>query len=82
MTESMVYLEKLIKETNKSEADVMAEAMRTGLRQMWQDWMLGRYLRDEISRAEAIEVIGIDLVELAERQRAAMLEDVAWGRQA
>ena len=82
MTESMVYLEKLIKETNKSETDVMAEAMRTGLRQMWQDWMLGRYLRDEIPRAEAIEVIGIDLVELAERQRAAMLEDVAWGQQA
>ena len=82
MTESMVYMEKLIKETNKSEADVMAEAMRTGLRQMWQEWMLGRYLRDEIPRAEAIEVIGIDLVELAERQRAAMLEDVAWGQQA
>ena len=82
MTESMVYLEKLIKETNKSEADVMAEAMRTGRRQMWQDGMLGRYQRDEISRAEAIEVIGIDLVEVADPQPAAMLEDVAWGRQA
>lgn len=37
MTETMIYLEKLVKETNKSEADVMAEAMRTGLRQMWQN---------------------------------------------
>ena len=81
MTETMIYLEKLVKETNKSEADVMAEAMRTGLRQMWQDWILGRYLRDEIPRDEAINVVGIDLVELAERQRAAMLEDVAWGQQ-
>lgn len=81
MTETMIYLEKLVKETNKSEADVMAEAMRTGLRQMWQEWILGRYLRDEIPRDEAINVVGIDLVELAERQRAAMLEDVAWGQQ-
>ncbi|MEZ4613339.1 MAG: hypothetical protein R2838_24390 [Caldilineaceae bacterium] len=75
MTETMIYLEKLVKETNKSEADVMAEAMRTGLRQMWQNWILGRYLRDEIAREEAVDVVGIDLVELAERQRAAMLED-------
>ncbi|MCB0071211.1 MAG: hypothetical protein KDE20_07115 [Caldilineaceae bacterium] len=82
MTETMIYLEKLVKETNKSEADVMAEAMRTGLRQMWQNWILGRYLRDEITREEAVDVVGIDLVELAERQRAAMLEDVAWGQQA
>ena len=81
MTETMIYLEKLVKETNKSEADVMAEAMRTGLRQMWQNWILGRYLRDEITREEAVDVVGIDLVELAERQRAAMLEDVAWGQQ-
>ena len=81
MTETMIYLEKLVKETNKSEADVMAEAMRTGLRQMWQNWVLGRYLRNEIARDEAVNVVGIDLVELAERQRAAMLEDVAWGQQ-
>ena len=81
MTETMIYLEKLVKETNKSEADVMAEAMCTGLRQMWQNWVLGRYLRNEIARDEAVNVVGIDLVELAERQRAAMLEDVAWGQQ-
>lgn len=43
--------------------------------------ILGRYLRDEIAREEAVDVVGIDLVELAERQRAAMLEDVAWGQQ-
>ena len=79
MTETTRYLEALVKETNRSELDVMAEAMRTGLRHMWLDWILGCYLRQEIPREEAVDTVGIDLVELAERQHAAMVEDIEWG---
>lgn len=39
---------------------------------------LGQYLRREITREEAIDMVGIDWVDLAERQRAATLEDIAW----
>jgi hypothetical protein len=41
---------------------------------------LGQYLRGEISREQAIERAGIDWVELAEQQHAAMTEDLAWAR--
>jgi hypothetical protein len=53
-------------------------AFKVGLRQLWRERTLGRYLRGEISRDEAIESVGIDWVELAERQYEAMREDLAW----
>jgi len=56
----------------------MAQAFQTGLRQLWRERILGQYLRGEITRDKAIEVAGIDWVELAERQHKAMMEDLAW----
>jgi len=40
--------------------------------------ILGRYLQGVITRDQAIELAGIDWVDLAERQHKAMLEDLAW----
>jgi hypothetical protein len=78
MTEMMQYLEALIRETQKPESEVMAQAFQTGLRQLWRERILGQYLRGQITRDKAIEVAGIDWVELAERQHQAMMEDLAW----
>ena len=73
-----VYLERLARETDKSEAEVMALAVKVGLKQLWRERVLGRYVRGEITREEAIEEAGIDWVELADRQHQAMLEDFEW----
>ncbi len=78
MTSVLTYLETLVRETRKPEAEVMALAFRTGLRQLWRERTLGRYLRGEITRDKAIAAAGIDWVELAERQHKAMMEDLAW----
>lgn len=53
-------------------------AFQAGLRQLWRERILGQYLQDSISRDEAIKQVGIDWVELAERQHTAMQEDLAW----
>ena len=78
MATTLTYLETLVRETRKPEAEVMALAFETGLRQLWRERTLGRYLRGEITREETIEAVGIDWVELAERQHQAMMEDLAW----
>ena len=78
MTSVLTYLKALVRETHKPEAEVIGLAFQAGLRQLWREYILGRYLRGEISRDEAIEVAGIDWVELAERQHTAMMEDLAW----
>ena len=75
------YLEALVRETHKSESEVMTLAFETGLRQLWRERMLGRYLRGEITRDEAVASVGIDWVEVAERRHQAMMEDLAWAIQ-
>jgi hypothetical protein len=50
-------------------------AFEAGLRQLWRERTLGLYLRGEIPREQAIERVGIDWVELADQQHAAMTED-------
>jgi hypothetical protein len=74
----MTYLEMLVRQTHKSEAEVLTLAFRTGLRQLWREHILDRYLRGEIAREEAVDAAGLPWVELAERQHEAMLEDLKW----
>ena len=78
MDKTLTYLETLTRETHKGEAEVVAMAFQVGVRQLWREFVLGRYLRREISRDEAIQAVGIDWVELAERQHTAMMEDLTW----
>ena len=74
----VTYLETLVRQTRKSEAEVLTLAFQTGLRQLWREHILSRYLRGEISREEAIDAAGLPWVDLAERQYEAMLEDLRW----
>jgi hypothetical protein len=78
MESTFQYLETLARETKKTEAEVLTMAFQTGLKQLWREYILGRYLRKEITRDEAVKAVGIDWVDLAERQHKAMLEDLAW----
>jgi len=78
METTLTYLQHLTTEIHKPEAEVLTLAFQVGLRQLWREHILGRFLRQEISREEAIETVGIDLVELAERQHQAMMEDIQW----
>lgn len=72
------YLGALVRSTQQSESEVVARALEAGLRQLWREEILARLVRGEISRDEAIESVGIDWVELAERQHDAVLRDLAW----
>ncbi|HLB48265.1 MAG TPA: hypothetical protein VJL59_14770 [Anaerolineales bacterium] len=78
MTAMLTYLETIARETHKTESEVMTLAIETGVRQLWRDHILGRYLRSEMPRDEAVKAVGIDWVELAERQHKAVMEDMAW----
>jgi len=57
MENTIQYLETLIREIRKPEAEVITKAFQIGLRQLWREHILGRYLRHEISRDEAIESV-------------------------
>jgi len=80
-TSALAYLETLARETRVPEVEMLTRAFQTGVRQLWRERTLGRYLRGQLTREEAIRAVGIDWVELAERQHQAMLEDLAWALQ-
>jgi hypothetical protein len=78
MVSTVDYLDQLVQGTQKSEAEVIALAVQTGLRQLWREQLLGRCLRGQVSRQEAVAAVGVDWVDLAERQQQAVLEDMEW----
>ncbi len=78
MEDALTYFQTLMRETHKPEAELMTLAFQTGLRQLWRERILGRYLRGKITRDEAVGHVGIDWVELAERQNQAMMEELEW----
>ncbi len=78
MSGESTYLSTLAQEAHTSEAAIVALALDVGLRQLWRERTLSRYVRGQITRDEAIESAGIDWVALAERQHAAMRDDLEW----
>lgn len=72
-------LETLAKERKEDVAMIIAKAVKIGIEKIRQDTILERYLKKAITREEAIKLVGMELVRLAERQREAVLEDVKWG---
>lgn len=78
MDSAISYLKKLTDASRRPEAEVMTRAFQVGLRQLWREYVLGQYLRGEMTRDQAVEAVGIDWVELAERQHEAMREDLQW----
>jgi hypothetical protein len=78
MSEFSRLLEALVVETQKSEADILCLALQTGMRQLWREHVVGRYLCGELPREEAVRMVGQHWVDLAERQHDALAEDLAW----
>jgi hypothetical protein len=78
MENALTFLETLTRETHKQESEVISMAFQTGIKQLRREHILGLYLREKISRDEAVETVGIDWVELADRQHKATMEDLSW----
>lgn len=82
MEHTLTCLETLARETHQSETELITLAFQKGLQQLWRERILAQYVRGGISRDEAIDAVGMDWVELAERQHQAVLEDLAWALEA
>lgn len=61
------------------ESEVFEQALERGIEDLWRDVVLSLYFEDELSREKAVERVGRTTVERAERERAAVEEDIDWG---
>lgn len=81
MANTLDQIGTLAQETRMDHEALLSMAIRVGVRQLWRERILGRYLKGQIGRDEAIAGVGIDWVQLAERQHKATLEDLDWALQ-
>lgn len=77
--EMLKELETLSNERKEDVTTIIANAVKIGIEIIRQETILERYLKKMISREEAIKLVGLEAVKLAERQRRAVLDDVKWG---
>ena len=64
------------------ESAVIQQALEAGVETLYRDMVVSRYLADEISREEAVDQLGADIVNEVETARDAVEDDVRWGLQA
>ena len=64
---------------NISESIVISNAIKIGVDKLWKESVIDKYLTNEISRDEAVKLVGLSLVVLAEEQKKAIIEDINWG---
>lgn len=79
MSTILEKLEQIAKLTQDDVSNVLAKAIEKGIEHLWIQTQLDLYLRGQLSREEAMKLLGVKLVEKVEKQREAVLEDVQWG---
>ena len=73
------HVRELAKYHDIDESAVIQRAVETGVETLYRNMLVRRYLADEITREEAIDQLGIEIVDEVEYARDAVEEDVKWG---
>lgn len=70
---------ELARHRGVEESEVLQRAIETGVETLYRDLVIGRYLDGSITRAEAVDELGADIVDEVAAAREAIEEDVEWG---
>ena len=76
------HVRELAEHHDIDESAVIQRAVETGVETLYRNMLVRRYLADEITREEAIDQLGVEVVEKVESAQHAVEEDVEWGLQA
>ena len=63
----------------KDEADILADAVREGVRALYREALIEAYLLGRVSRAVALAELGPERIDEVDFQREALKKDLAWG---
>lgn len=75
-------VEELAKEQGVSESEILEEALEKGVKNLWDEYVLSQYIKDELDREEAVDLVGLEKVKRADREVDAVREDIEWGMEA
>ncbi|GAA0645186.1 MULTISPECIES: hypothetical protein [Salarchaeum] len=63
----------------ENESAVIQQAVEKGVDDLWRDVVISKYLTGEISREEAVDELGADIVRDVDTAASAIEDDVSWG---
>jgi hypothetical protein len=72
-------LQFLTRTLRRDEAEVLAEAIQTGVHGMFVRHVRDRYLRGKLSRRQAVKLIGSRVIDESDEAWRAIEADVKWG---
>ena len=75
-------IKELARYRGVSESEIIEQAIESGVDDLWTGSVLSKYFEGEIERERAVELVGIDKVRQAEREKESIEEDVEWGANA
>lgn len=75
-------VEELAREQERSESEILEEALEKGVKSLWDEYILSQYIEGELDRAEAVKLVGLEKVKRADREMEAVKEDIEWGMEA
>ena len=61
------------------ESEIIQRAVETGVETLWRDVVISKYLNEEISREDACDELGVDVVNRVDQAKNAIDEDIEWG---
>jgi hypothetical protein len=72
-------LDYLVRRSGKAESELLAEALRTGVRDLFEEELIDAYLQDELGREALVAAIGEERVRETDYARDCLQRDVNWG---
>lgn len=70
---------ELARHQGVEESEILQRALEAGLETLYRDLVISRYLDGTITRAEAVDELGAEIVDEVVAARDAIEVDVEWG---
>lgn len=64
---------------NAEEAAIIQRAVEAGVETLWRDVVIAKYLDGDISREEASDELGADVIKRVDQAKSAIDDDIEWG---
>lgn len=61
------------------ESEVIQQAVEKGVETLYRDMIISKYLDGDLTRDEAVEELGVEVIDDVDAAQEAIDEDVEWG---
>jgi predicted transcriptional regulator len=69
---------EVAEDMRSSESEMIEEALERGMKELWEQSVVKKFLKGKIDKEEAIKFVGLEKIEKAEREEKSVEEDIEW----